>query len=156
MAISYPVELDIHLRSIWHDNPPIINIEINDDIDNIILSEDQTFHYEFICNNNSTITVELLNKTDADSVLPKGLDKAVIIESVSFFGISDPKFAWAGIYEPKYPEPWASEQRNQGVVLKQHLSPHTYLGFNGKWTLTFSVPVFTWMHQVQNLGRIYD
>jgi hypothetical protein len=156
MAISYPVELDIHLRSVWHDNPPEINIGINDDIQKIILTDNQTFHYEFMADNRSTLTVELLNKTDTDTIPNKGLDKAVIIESVSFFGISDPKFAWAGVYEPKYPEPWATEQLNQGVVLKQHLSPQTYLGFNGKWTLTFSVPVFTWMHTVQDLGWIYD
>lgn len=156
MTISYPVELDIHLRSVWHDNPPEINIGINDDIQKIILTNDKVFHYKFICNNSSIITVELLNKIDSDTVLNKGLDKAVIIESVSFFGISDSKFAWAGVYEPKYPEPWATEQRGQGVVLKQHVSPHTYLGFNGKWTLTFDVPVFTWIHKIQDLGWIYD
>jgi len=103
MAISYPVELDIHLRSIWHNNPPEINIGINNDIKNIVLSKDQIFHYQFTASEISTITVELLNKTDADTVLDKGLDKAVIIESVSFFGISDPKFSWAGVYEPNYP-----------------------------------------------------
>lgn len=156
MAINYPVELDIHLRSLWHNTPPEINIGINDDIKNIILSEDRIFHYQFTTGETSTITVELLNKKDADTVPDKGLDKAVIIESISFFGISDPKFVWAGVYEPNYPEPWATEQQNQGVVLKQHLSPHTYLGFNGKWTLTFSVPVFTWIHKVQDLGWIYD
>jgi hypothetical protein len=156
MAIDYPVKLDIHLRPVWHDNPPNINIGINNDIQQIILSEEHIFHYEFIANTSSTLTVELLNKIDSDTVPDKGLDKAVIIESVSFFGISDPKFAWAGVYEPKYPEPWATEQRDQGVVLKQHLSPHTYLGFNGKWTLTFTVPVFTWMHRVKDLGWIYD
>jgi hypothetical protein len=100
--------------------------------------------------------VELLNKIDAGSVPEKSLDKAVIIDSVSFFEISDPKFAWVGVYEPNYPEPWATEQRTQGVVLTQHLSPHTYLGFNGKWTLTFDIPVFTWIHKIQNLGWIYD
>ena len=156
MVISYPIELDIHLRSIWHNTPPEINIGINNNIEKLILSTDQIFHYEFETNNTSTLTIELLNKTNEDTVPDKGLDKAVIIESVSFFGISDPKFVWSGIYEPKYPELWATEQRDQGVVLKQRLSPHTYLGFNGKWTLTFSVPVFTWMHTVQNLGWIYD
>jgi hypothetical protein len=156
MAINYPVELDIHLRSIWHSTPPEINIGVNNDIKHIILSEDQIFHYQFSAGETSTITVELLNKIDADTVPDKGLDKAVVIESVSFFGIADPKFVWAGVYEPKYPEPWATEQQNQGVVLKQHLSPHTYLSWNGKWTLTFSVPVFTWMHKVQDLGWIYD
>ena len=65
--------------------------------------------------------------------------------------IQDPKFAWAGIYRPEYPEPWASEQTN----LATELSSHTYLGWNGTWRLTFGVPVFTWIHQVQNLGWIY-
>jgi hypothetical protein len=36
------------------------------------------------------------------------------------------------------------------------LKNHTYLSWNGKWTLTFDVPVFTWIHRVQNLGWIYD
>jgi hypothetical protein len=152
MATDYPVKLDIHLRPVWHDNPPEINIGINNDIQRIILSEEHMFHYEFIANAPSILTVELLNKTNADTRPDKGLDKAVIIESVSFFGISDPKFAWEGIYAPEYPEPWASQQHD----LKPLLKSHTYLGWNGKWTLTFDVPVFTWIHRVQNLGWIYD
>lgn len=155
MTTIYPVKLDIRLRSIWHDNPPEINIGINDDIQRIILLDDRQFHYEFTANNTATLTVELLNKTDADTRPDKGLDKAVVIESISFFGINDPQFVWQGVYAPQYPEPWATEQRNQGVVLKPHLTNQTYLAWNGKWTLTFTVPVFTWIHRVQNLGWIY-
>jgi hypothetical protein len=153
MATDYPVKIDIHLRTIWHNNPPEINIGINDDIQQIILQDNQTFHYEFTANNQSTLTIELLNKTDADTILDKGLDKAVIIESISFFNITDPRFIWLGIYKPEYPEPWYSEQTTKPEPL---LKSHTYLSWNGKWTLTFDVPVFTWMHQVQNLGWIYD
>ncbi len=152
MTIQYPVKLDIHLRSIWHDNPPEINIGIDDDIQRIILTDDQIFHYEFTADNTSILSVELLNKTDADTVPDSGLDKAVIIESVSFFGINDPRFAWSGEYRPNYPEPWHSEQLAKPAPL---LKSHTYLGWNGKWTLTFDVPVFTWIHRVQNLGWIY-
>jgi hypothetical protein len=153
MAIDYPVKLDIHLRPVWHDNPPEINIGINDDIQRIILSEEHIFHYEFIANASSTLTVELLNKTDADTVPDKGLDKAVVIESVSFFDITDPQFIWQGVYEPTYPEPWYSEQT---VKPESLLKSHTYLSWNGKWTLTFDVPVFTWIHKMQDLGWIYD
>jgi hypothetical protein len=153
MAIDYPVKLNIHLRPVWHDNPPEINIGINDDIQRIILSEEHIFHYEFIANASSTLTVELLNKTDADTVPDKGLDKAVIIESVSFFDITDPQFIWQGVYEPTYPEPWYSEQTVKPEPL---LKNHTYLCWNGKWTLTFDVPVFTWIHKMQDLGWIYD
>ena len=156
MAIDYPVKIDVHLRPIWHDNPPEINIGINDDIQRIILTDNQVFHYEFTANNTSTLTVELLNKTNADTVPDKGLDKAVVIESISFFGITHNRFIWQGVYEPNYPEPWATEQQDQGVVLKPQLTNQTYLAWNGKWRLTFTVPVFTWIHQVQNLGWIYD
>jgi hypothetical protein len=85
--------------------------------------------------------VEFLNKLPNDTVPGSNLDKAVVIESVSFFGITDPKFAWAGVYHPVDQDP---------------LSAHTYLSWNGTWTLRFDVPVFTWMHQVQDLGWIYQ
>jgi hypothetical protein len=153
MNTIYPVKLDIHLRSIWHDTPPKINIGINDNIEQIILKNNQIFHYDFTADTTSTLTIELLNKTNADTLPDKGLDKAVIIESISFFGINDPKFVWNGEYRPDYPEPWYSEQIIKPEPL---LKNHTYLSWNGKWTLTFTVPVFTWIHRVQNLGWIYD
>ena len=103
MAIDYPVKIDIHLRPIWHNNPPEINIGINDDIQQIILQDNQRFHYEFTANNCSTLTVELLNKTDADTRPDKGLDKAVIIESISFFDITDNRFISMGLPLPSLP-----------------------------------------------------
>jgi hypothetical protein len=156
MTTNYPVQVEVRLRPIWHDNPPEINVGINNDIDRVILSNAQTFYYTANCATTSTVTVELLNKTNADTVPGTELDKAVIVESISFFGITDPRFVWLGVYEPCYPEPWATNQQKNGVVLKQHLTNHNYLGWNGKWTLTFDLPVFTWIHRVQNLGWIYD
>lgn len=153
--MTYPVKLSVTLRPIWHDDPPKIQIGINDNLENITLTETATINFDFVAKRECQLIVNFLNKTDQDCVPDQNLDKAVVIESVSFFGIQDPRFAWAGIYEPVYPEPWAREQHDQGVVLKQQLCPHTYLSWNGKWTLTFGVPVFTWIHQLQNLGWIY-
>ena len=143
MTISYPVKLSVTLRPV---DLPNVRIGINGDLFPIVLDQTNTIHFEFESADTGNLTVELVDKK---------AQEAVVIESVSFFGIEDPKFAWAGVYEPIYPEPWATEQQDRGVVLKQHLSPHTYLGWNGKWTLTFDVPVFTWIHRVQNLGWIY-
>ena len=156
MTTSYPIKLDIHLRSIWHDTPPEIDIGINNNTEKIILSTDQTFHYDFVAVDSGMLTIELLNKTNADTVLDKGLDKAVVIEYVSFFGIIDPRFVWEGIYKPQYPEPWATEQKNQGIILASQITGQTHLSWNGKWSLNFTVPVFTWIHRVQNLGWIYN
>jgi len=153
MTTQYPVKIEIKLRPVWHNDPPEINIGVNDEIQRTVLTDNQTFHYEFTADNTATLSVELLNKTDADTVPDTGLDKAVIIESVSFFGIADDRFIWLGEYCPKYPEPWYSEQTVKPAPL---LKNHTYLSWNGKWTLTFTVPVFTWIHGVQNLGWIYD
>ena len=155
MTIEYPVQLNLCLRPIWHKDPPTINIGVDEKIQLVTLEKKQTFHYEFTAVKQSTLIIELLNKTDQDSVPDLGLDKAVVIESVGFFGISDPKFVWTGVYSPDYPEPWATQQRKRGVVLKPQLINHNYMGWNGKWSLTFNVPVFTWIHNVQNLGWIY-
>jgi len=142
--MTYPVKMSVTLRPI---DDPEIHVGVNDDVTRMKLYDTTTIDFEFESDTTCELTVELVNKT---------AQEAVVVESVTFFGIEDPKFAWAGIYMPVYPEPWATEQQDQGVVLKQHLSPHTYLGWNGKWTLTFSVPIFTWIHKVQNLGWIYD
>jgi hypothetical protein len=155
MATQYPVKLAVTLKPVWHLDPPRVRLGINDNLTEIDLTETATINFEFESDQSCELTVEFLNKQDNDTVPDQGLDKAVIVESISFFGIEDPKFVWAGIYEPKYPELWASQQKAQGVALKQQLCPHNYLGWNGKWTLTFDVPVFTWIHQTQNLGWLY-
>ena len=155
MVTDYPVHLEVQLRPVWHTDPPEINIGINNDIQKVVLQSEQTFYYNFTATDQAKLTVEFLNKTNQDTVVDQGLDKAVIIESISFFGITDPRFVWQGVYTPIYPEPWATEQQKQGIVLKQHLTNQTYLAWNGKWTLTFTIPVFTWIHRVQNLGWIY-
>ena len=153
--MTYLVKSSVTLRPIWHQDPPRIRIGINDDLTEIVLTESTTINFEFTATKDCQLLVELLNKTDSDCIPDLNLDKAVVVESVDFFGIADPRFAWAGIYEPVYPEPWAQEQHDQGVALKRQLCPHTYLSWNGKWTLTFSVPVFTWIHKIQNLGWLY-
>ena len=152
MPTTYPVKLSVTLKPIWHQDPPRVRIGLDRNLTDIDVPDTTTINFEVESNHSMTLTVELLNKHDGDTVPEQGLDKAVIVESVSFFGIADPQFVWAGEYRPCYPEPWASKQSNLNPVLKNH----NYLGWNGKWTLTFDVPVFTWMHQIQNLGWIYS
>jgi hypothetical protein len=155
MTIQYPVKLAVTLRPIWHADPPRVRISVLDDVREIDLTEIQTLKFNFETADTCNLVVEFLNKHDSDTVLEHNLDKAVVISKVSFFGINDPKFVWAGVYEPVYPELWAKEQQSRGVVLKKQLTNQSYMGWNGKWTLTFEVPVFTWIHKVQNLGWIY-
>lgn len=142
--MTYPVKMSVTLRPV---DQPKIHVGVNGNVASMQLNETVILDFNFEHAGSCELTVELVDQIASE---------AVVIESVSFFGIEDPKFAWAGVYEPIYPEPWATQQQDQGVVLKPHLCPHTYIGWPGKWTLTFSVPVFTWMHRVQDLGWIYD
>jgi hypothetical protein len=147
MATQHLVKLAVTLIPTKTDRALSINIGIDQNRTEIKLTDTTTINFEFVGTQTCNLNIELIEKQDQE---------AVIIEQISFFGITDPRFAWAGVYKPQYPEPWATEQQAQGHVLEPQLCPHTYLGWPGQWTLTFDVPVFTWIHKIQNLGWIYS
>lgn len=89
-----------------------------------------------------SLFVEHAAKADYDP------ETAVVIDSVSFFGISDPQFVWSGIYYPDYPGHYPDKTTP--------LPGHSYLSWNGVYQLDFEVPVFSWMHQKLNLGWLYQ
>jgi hypothetical protein len=144
MDTDYPVKLQIILEPVGQ---PWIEIAVEDQTVIQQLTKTTNFDFEFVAKTQSSICVTHYNK------LPTDPTTAVIVKRLSFFGIDDPRFVWAGNYQPDYPEPWSSLQSTKPSQL---LKAHPYLGWNGVWRLDFGVPVFTWMHQIQNLGWIYD
>lgn len=150
--MTHPVELSVELVPIWHRDPPQINIGI-DSIQTVLLDQPRKFDFNFAGQGQHRLIIELLNKQANDTDLDRGLDKAVIVKSIAFFGISDQRFVWAGKYKPAYPEPWFSQQASPPPEI---LVNQDRLSWNGCWSLEFDVPVFTWIHQQLNLGWIYD
>jgi hypothetical protein len=147
MDIAHLVKLSITLNTDRTHRPIPLRIGIDQQLELQEIQGPTTVNFEFETKKTSSLVLQISDKQDQE---------AVIIESVSFFGIEDPRFVWAGVYTPEYPEPWASQQRSKGVYLQPHLVNQDYLGWNGQWTLTFEVPVFTWIHKTQNLGWIYS
>lgn len=96
------------------------------------------------------LTVHFYGKTDLDQ------HQALRVSDLEIFGLSDKKFIWEAEYNPCYPEPWYTQQIQQGLMLPRSIKQVDYLGWNGTWNLKFELPVFTWIHRVQNLGWIYD
>ena len=141
--MTYLVKLAVTLQAVHNDRALSVQIGIDNNLTVIALVDSTTVNFEFDAMDTCCLTVELLDKQDQE---------AVIVQDVSFFGLRDPKFAWAGVYTPNYPEPWATEQRTQGVVLKQHQHQHTYFGWPGKVDITFYVSVFTWLPRGQNIS----
>lgn len=88
------------------------------------------------------ISVEMLDKDDSDPTT------AIIIKSIKFNGIFSPKFLWTGTYYPRYPK---------HLIDKPKLLPgQTYLSWNGVYKLDVTVPIFTWMHQILELGWVFE
>lgn len=144
MSTEYPVRMKIRLRPI---GTPWVRFGLDSHCQTKQLTTLTDIEYDFDATDSVTFTLEHFDKSDLDP------DTAVEIVSISFFDIEDPKFAWAGVYRPDYPALWHEQQ---DPMPPAELPGQTYLGWNGVYSLQFTVPVFTWIHQVQNLGWIYS
>ena len=144
MATEYNVKLKLVLRPV---GTPWVRFGIDDHKQVKQLTTLTTVEWDFDATEQACLTVEHFDKSDSDS------STAVEIVSIGFFGIEDPQFAWSGVYCPDYPRPWYSEQEQKPA---HELPGQTYLGWNGVYSLTFDVPVFTWIHKTLNLGWIYN
>jgi hypothetical protein len=138
MAIEYPIKMRVTLEPVGE---PWVSVNADDWGQIQQLTKITNFDLEFDACDRCCLKIEHFKKTDND------IDTAVIVKEISFFGISDPRFIWAGVYYPDYPAHYPDK-----------ISPlpgQGYLGWNGVYKLEFTVPVFTWIHQTQALGWIY-
>jgi hypothetical protein len=147
MATMYPVKLSFVLEP---RGEPRVKIRIGREEHTVHVTASQRFDFDIVAECQAMLEIELFGKSDSDP------QQAVQIKHLSFYGIEDSRFIWLGKYHPVYPEPWATQQKEQGLELPPVLTNTDYLGWNGTWRLQFDVPVFTWIHQVQNLGWIYE
>jgi hypothetical protein len=101
-----------------------------------------SFDFDFVAANQASLVLEHHSKSDQDP------DTAVIIRRIEFYGISDPRFIWAGTYYPVYPSHYPDQKSSR--------PGQDYLGWNGTYVLEFRVPVFSWIHQIQDMGWLYQ
>jgi hypothetical protein len=156
MDTTYLNRKRITLEPVWHTDAPQVRVGIDDHLQTATLRQTTVFDLDFDATAGpAELIVEFFNKKDSDTDVENQLDKAVIVEKIEIFGICDPKFIYTSNYTPTYPEPWASQQTALGLPLQPVLRGHNYLGWNGRWCLPFTVPIFTWVHKTQDLGWIY-
>jgi len=104
----------------------------HDSIDYPELSATIVLDYKFSVLTPYNISVELYNKHYTTEY-----ETAIIIKRLSVDNID---------LIPKYD--YLANYRND----HNNHNPTSYLGFNGKWTLTFDRPFYQWLHQAQNQG----
>lgn len=140
--------IDVLLKPVWFHKFPTGRIGVNGNLTEFILKEPTWFHFKLDQPRDSkiTLTVEYYGKGILDT--KDNLDTSIVIEEVKLNDLSDPCFVWAGIYYPNYPDYYKNK------IPK--LTNINYLGWNGTWHLELTVPIYTWIHKIQNLGWIYD
>lgn len=146
MTTERLVKLAVTLTPVIGNASPEVMISVPGHKAHVMLQSSERFEFEFV-SSTGWLEIQLINKDPMDQ------HTAVVIDKIEFFGISDPKFVWQGQYCPDYPEPWFDQQIFKP---KSMLNNTDCLGWNGVWRLEFTVPVFTWIHRVLNLGWIHQ
>ena len=72
-------------------------------------------------------------------------DQLLHIKDIEIDEINIGALVYEGVYTPTYPEPWATQQRELGNEMEESFKNVTMMGFNGKWTFTFSSPFYMWL-----------
>ena len=151
------VDSTITIKPIWYDSYPNIIVAMDSVMFwNGPLTRTRKFNFiTDVYEGEHVISVKFLGKTDLDCQPALKLDKAVIIDNVSFFDISSKMFIWEGKYTPIYSDSYVQSLANEGRIPEVSPTTYGYMGWNGTWSLTFTVPIFTWIHKVEKLGWIY-
>lgn len=153
---KFKTKIELHISPVYHNEPPLCKVKFSN---SIFYKEELTqnkiyFYEEMLTEGTYNLEISLLNKKNLDTI--NGKDKAIQIDKIVLNNIESKQFAWQGIYQPIYPEPWANQQKKLGKTLEKFLPYCNYLGWNGTWRLTYSIPIFTWIHKVENHGWIYE
>jgi hypothetical protein len=149
MDTAFNLEIDLTINPHWWRTKPVVTYGIDDlTINTVTVTNNCTFRIVYpLTAGAHSVWIEFKNKDYADCIMDQNLDMAIEIQSVSIEGMTLDRFKWAAEYHPDYPE-WLT---NQPPVIKSA----TYLGWNGRWVLPFTTPIFTWIHQLENLGWLY-
>jgi len=135
---TYPVYISLLLRPI---NRPDSKISVGHQNQELIVTKDTWIQLSLNGVGLYRLSVEHRNKRDSDP------DTALIVEQIKFNEITSEKFLWAGTYYPNYPHHMSGQSE---------LKSHNYLSWNGVWQLEFTLPIYTWIHKIEDLGWIYD
>ena len=144
----------VSLSPSGYDNVyPKCRVSFNDNVKEFVLEESKQIIFDTKIDKDTDLVVELYGKENKDSIA--GRDLRINIDSVSIMGIEHKKFIYKSVYRPRYPEPWASQQRAQGIKLREEIHYTDNLGWNGEWRLTISNPPFSWIHNTLDHGWVY-
>jgi len=106
------------------------------------------FEHELKEGEKYSLIIERSGKDNQQTVIEDGKivkDQLLHIKSIEIDEIEIGALVYSGLYTPRYPEPWASQQQQAGNALPESFKNVTTLGHNGRWELGFTSPFYMWL-----------
>ena len=107
------------------------------------------FEHECVSGKEYNLVIKRAGKTGNDTLVnDKGditHDQLVNIKSIEIDEIDIGALVYTGIYTPEYPEPWATQQRENGKQLEESFDNVVKMGHNGTWKFKFASPFYMWL-----------
>jgi len=149
------LKFKLELWSEYWDKKPTANILINDHShcnQEITGTEKEPtiieFEYELTEGEHYKLIIERSGKDFRQTVVEDGQitkDQLLHIKSIEIDEIDIGALVYEGLYTPKYPEPWATQQKQAGKELPESFKNVTTMGHNGRWELSFISPFYMWL-----------
>jgi len=150
------LKFKLELYATMWDQPPVAEIKLNSQsyFKSEITSTEHNptvieFEAELTEESEYNLIIERSGKGKNQTVLDdKGKiskDQLLHIKRIEIDEIDIGSLVYEGVYTPKYPEPWATQQRESGNDLKDSFKNVTELGFDGTWNFKFASPFYMWL-----------
>ena len=150
------LKFKLELYATMWDQPPVAEVKINSKsyFKSEITSTEQSptlieFESELTEESEYSLIIERSGKGKNQTVLDsKGeiiKDQLLHIKGIEIDEIDIGALVYDGVYTPRYPEPWATQQRESGQDLKDSFKNVTKMGFDGEWKFTFQSPFYMWL-----------
>jgi hypothetical protein len=150
------LKFKIELYATMWDKPPVAEIIVDGKSHfkgDITSTEDKPTLIEFEAeleeDKNIDLIINRTNKGGNQTVVnEKGdilKDQLLHIKKIEIDEIDLGSLVFNGVYTPKYPEPWATQQAEAGNTLRESFTNVTQMGHDGAWKFTFSSPFYMWL-----------
>lgn len=144
------ITFEIFLNSQFDNIPPSADVYVDDELKWSGLINDPTYTIKFEHTLNFSVPHQLSIKRSNKSHQHNGQDQLLTLTKLKIDGVDVRNIMWSQSWnEPEYPEPWASQQRAQGIELEEKVLAETCWGHNGTWRLNFTSPfyrfIMNWM-----------
>ena len=149
---KFSAHIDLKLHSQYTETVPVISVKFADRVvwdgavDNTMTLGIDTGE---LAPGNYWLSFVFENKDESEQQR-FGKDMMVGVESVRVQRY-DHEFAIHSEYEPVYPEPWYTQQKEAGTPPPRVIHSN-YIGWPGEWRIQIGLPVYRWIHAMTSQG----